>query len=139
MSSLQSTSACFTLPIADCQLPIYLAAEPLIKSAVGNWQSAIKSASPSDLEKTFEEIRATLLEMVNEERAVEKVPPLVMDELATQVATKHAIDMATAEYASHWGRDGSNPIAVIRLQADLTRRKRMFQRLTIRGPQNPRI
>ena len=65
--------------------------------------------SPSDLEKTFEEIRANLLEMVNEERAVEKVRPLVMDELATQVATKHAVDMATAEYASHWGRDGFKP------------------------------
>ena len=65
--------------------------------------------SPSDLEKTFAEIRANLLERVNEERAVEKVRPLVMDELATQVANKHAIDMATAEYASHWGRDGLKP------------------------------
>jgi uncharacterized protein YkwD len=67
------------------------------------------ATSPSDLEKTFAEIRANLLEMINEERAVAKVQPLVMDELATQVATKHAIDMATAEYASHWGRDGLKP------------------------------
>lgn len=65
--------------------------------------------SQSDLEKTFEEIRANLLEMVNEERAVEKVPLLAIDELATQVANKHAIDMATGEYASHWGRDGLKP------------------------------
>ena len=65
--------------------------------------------SHSDLEKTFAEIRTNLLEMVNEERAVEKVQPLAMDALATQVATKHAIDMATAEYASHWGRDGLKP------------------------------
>lgn len=67
------------------------------------------SASQSDLEKAFEEIRANLLEMINEERAVAKVPLLAMDELATRVATKHAIDMAAAEYASHWGRDGLKP------------------------------
>jgi len=68
-----------------------------------------RSASPDDLENTIKEIRANLLEMVNEERAVEKVPPVAIDELATQVATKHAMDMAAAEYASHWGRDGLKP------------------------------
>ena len=62
-----------------------------------------------DLENTFKEIRANLLEMINEERAVEKVPPLAMDELATQVATKHAVEMAADEYVSHWGRDGRKP------------------------------
>ena len=63
----------------------------------------------SDLEKVFEEIRANLLEMINEERAVAKVPPVAIDELATTVATQHAVDMAGAEYASHWGRDGLKP------------------------------
>ena len=62
-----------------------------------------------DFEKTFAEIRANLLEMVNEERAVEKVPPLAIDELATQVANKHAIEMAQNEFASHWGLDGFKP------------------------------
>jgi uncharacterized protein YkwD len=66
-------------------------------------------ASQVDLEKTFAEIRANLLEMINEERAVAKVLPLAMDELAAQVATKHAVDMATGEFASHWGRDGLKP------------------------------
>ena len=67
------------------------------------------ATSPSDLEKLFIEIRASLLDMVNEERAVEKVPLVTVDELATQVATKHAISMATGEFASHWGRDGLKP------------------------------
>ena len=62
-----------------------------------------------DVEKMFAEIRANLLEMVNEEREVAKVPPVAIDELATQVATKHAIDMATGQFASHWGRDGLKP------------------------------
>ena len=64
---------------------------------------------PSDLEKTFQELRANLLAMVNEEREVAKVPPVEIDELATRVATKHAVDMATVKYASHWGRDGLKP------------------------------
>src|ERR1700730_4187261 len=62
-----------------------------------------------DLVKTFDEIRANLLQLVNEERAVEKVPPLVVDELATRIASKHALDMATGNFASHWGRDGLKP------------------------------
>jgi uncharacterized protein YkwD len=64
------------------------------------------ATSPSDLEKVFAEIRANLLVMVNEERVVEKVPPLAPDDLATEVANKHAIDLATREFASHWGSDG---------------------------------
>ncbi len=47
--------------------------------------------------------------MVNEERAVAKVPELKIDELATRVATGHATEMATHEYASHWGLDGLKP------------------------------
>ena len=47
--------------------------------------------------------------MVNEERAVAKVPPVAMDELATRVATIHATEMALHEFASHWGRNGFKP------------------------------
>lgn len=68
-----------------------------------------RTASPDDLENTIKNLRANLLEMVNEERAVEKVPPVAIDELATQVATQHATDMAAAQYASHWDRDGLKP------------------------------
>ena len=62
----------------------------------------------SDFER-FAELRANLLEMVNEERAVAKVPLVQIDDLATQVATRHAVEMATHEFASHWGRDGLKP------------------------------
>ena len=69
----------------------------------------LSTSRVDDLEKTFAEIRANLLEMVNEERAVAKVPALATDELATQVATKHALEMAAGEFTSHWGRDGLKP------------------------------
>jgi uncharacterized protein YkwD len=62
----------------------------------------------TDFER-FAELRANLLEMVNEERAVAKVPAVAMDELATRVATSHAAEMATHQFASHWGRDGFKP------------------------------
>ena len=62
-----------------------------------------------DLENTIKDIRANLIEMINEERAVAKVPPVAIDELATEVATKHAVDMAEGEFASHWSRNGLKP------------------------------
>jgi uncharacterized protein YkwD len=69
-----------------------------------------RTFSPDDdLEKIIKDIRANLLEMINEERVVAKVPPVETDELAVEVATKHAVDMAVGEYASHWGRDGLKP------------------------------
>ena len=63
----------------------------------------------NDLQKKFDEIRKNLLQLINEEREVEKVPKLEIDELATTVATHHAEDMANGEFASHWGRDGLKP------------------------------
>jgi uncharacterized protein YkwD len=74
----------------------------LLDSALSSPQQTV------DLEK-FADLRANLLEMVNEERAVAKVQPLAMDPLATRVATHHATEMAMHEFASHWGRDGFKP------------------------------
>ena len=62
-----------------------------------------------DFEKTFKELRKNLLEMINEERDVEKVPLLELDDLATEVATKHAVDLVTNEFIGHWGSDGLKP------------------------------
>lgn len=66
-------------------------------------------SSPDDLENTIKEIRGNILEMINEERAVEKVPPVELDDLATEVATRHAWDLMKGEFTSHWGRDGLKP------------------------------
>lgn len=68
-----------------------------------------RTSPQNDLEATFKALRANVLDMINEERAVAKVPPVAIDELATQVATKHAVEMAADEFASHWGRDGLKP------------------------------
>ena len=68
-----------------------------------------KPCETTDVEKSFAEIRANLLQLINEERDVEKLPLLQTDELATKVATRHAEDMATGEFTSHWGRNGLKP------------------------------
>jgi uncharacterized protein YkwD len=63
-------------------------------------------SSPDDLEKTIKEVRVNILAMINEEREVEKAPPVALDDLATEVATKHAWDTIRGGFTSHWGRDG---------------------------------
>jgi uncharacterized protein YkwD len=65
--------------------------------------------SADDDDKKLEQLRANLLNLINEERSVEKVPPVELDELATRVATRHAEDMVKNEYVSHWDRDGLKP------------------------------
>jgi uncharacterized protein YkwD len=66
-------------------------------------------SSTEDLEKIIPEIRANVLAMINEEREVEKVAPVALDDLATQVATKHAWDTLKGGFTSHWGSDGLKP------------------------------
>ncbi len=54
-------------------------------------------------------IRDQLLQLVNNERAAVGAPPLALDDLASRVALEHAVDMATGDFLSHWGRDGRKP------------------------------
>lgn len=68
-----------------------------------------RNISPEDLETTFKEIRKNLLEMINEERDVEKVSLVEFDDLATEVANKHALDLVTNDFIGHWGSDGLKP------------------------------
>lgn len=63
-------------------------------------------SSPEDLEKTIKEVRINILSMINEEREVEKAQPVALDDLATEVATKHAWDTIKGGFTSHWGSDG---------------------------------
>ncbi len=66
-------------------------------------------SSQDDLERIIKEIRVNILGMINEEREVEKVAPVALDELATEVATKHAWDLVRGKFTGHWGSDGLKP------------------------------
>lgn len=63
--------------------------------------------SPDDAEITS--VRHRLLALVNEERAQAGVSALKLDGLASEVAQKHAIEMAQNNFLSHWGMDGRKP------------------------------
>lgn len=83
-----------------------------LKAACAGFGATLLDRIPSqddDLAGTIKDLRKNLLDMVNEEREVEKVPPVELDDLATEVATKHALDMVTNEFISHWGSDGLKP------------------------------
>jgi len=75
---------------------------PLCRTPLDQLQAA-------DLKAMFDELRGNLLQLINEERAVEKVPELKLDDLATRVATAHAEEMAKGEFVSHWGLTGLKP------------------------------
>lgn len=64
---------------------------------------------PDDIEKQIEMLSQNLLQLINEEREVEKAPLLKLDDFATRVAMAHARDMAIENFASHWGSDGLKP------------------------------
>jgi uncharacterized protein YkwD len=53
--------------------------------------------------------RERLLEMVNTERSKAGLNRLQLDDLACQVASEHALDMAKAVFLNHWGTDGLKP------------------------------
>ena len=57
-------------------------------------------------ERTFAE---EVLLLVNDERALEGLPPLVWDESIADVAFDHAQDMASEMYFEHRSLDGSTP------------------------------
>lgn len=60
-------------------------------------------------EANLAEYRGQLLELVNIERGLAGVPPVVLDEFACQVESRHALEMANGQLVSHWGSDGLKP------------------------------
>ena len=53
--------------------------------------------------------REQLLRMVNKERATAGLGELELDDLACQVASRHAAEMVKLNFLSHWGADGRKP------------------------------
>ncbi|PZO45844.1 MAG: hypothetical protein DCF17_00375 [Shackletoniella antarctica] len=55
------------------------------------------------------ELRALALEVVNRDRQVNGLPPLVEDPLLSQVAQRHAEDMLARQFYDHVNPDGQDP------------------------------
>jgi uncharacterized protein YkwD len=58
---------------------------------------------------SLEQARRYVLALVNHDRAEYGLAPVLLDEVATRAAQRHAEDMAHAGYTAHWGTDGSVP------------------------------
>ena len=68
------------------------------------------SAAASQQEITCpSEVELEIVELLNQERADENLPPLVIDMRLMQAARIHNNDMATNDFVSHTGSDGSSP------------------------------
>jgi uncharacterized protein YkwD len=52
-----------------------------------------------------------MLRIINADREAHGLGPLLVDGRTAQVALGHSVDMATSQYLSHSGRDGSSPFA----------------------------
>lgn len=77
--------------------------------ALGLSAAARKSYARSVDDGEITSLRHQLLALVNEERAQAGVSALKLDRLASEVAQKHAIEMAQNNFLSHWGVDGRKP------------------------------
>ncbi len=85
----------------------FLVALPMMGCSV--IRTSTLATRPQLTDKIRDEIKGKLLELVNAERFLAGVNELEFDDLACSVASAHAIDMATGNFVSHWGRDGRKP------------------------------
>ncbi|MFN4270032.1 MAG: CAP domain-containing protein [Thermosynechococcus sp.] len=60
--------------------------------------------------RSLAEIRAFALQLVNRDRQLNGLPPLVADELLTEAAQRHAEDMLQRQYFSHTNPEGRSPM-----------------------------
>lgn len=55
------------------------------------------------------EARLYMVDVINRDRAVRGLKPVVLDTIATDAGQRHAEEMARARYLAHWNREGKLP------------------------------
>ena len=86
------------------------AVTPLLAFGLKTTKAAQHFAGPGPSAGINEaELRGQLLELINIERGLAGAPEVTLDELACDVASRHALDMITGKFLSHWGSDGLKP------------------------------
>ncbi|WP_165244247.1 CAP domain-containing protein [Paludisphaera soli] len=82
---------------------------------VALWIGAVAASAPSPAEQpAAPDLRQTLLDAHNQERAAEKLPPLTLDDQLDEAARLHAQDMVDHDKMTHEGADGSTPSERVR-------------------------
>ena len=88
---------------------VFIKQTTLSMLALGLGAAGRKSLARPVEDSEIEALRNRLLGLVNKERAQAGVGALKLDGLASEVAQKHAIEMAENNFLSHWGLDGRKP------------------------------
>ena len=109
----QSTSAVKSKEAFIDRRSFLKAAAPCFAFAVESSGSIVKSQTPLERGQFGESdlgwVRDQLLQQVNAERSAAGLSQLQLDDLASNVANVHALDMAQGDFLSHWGSDGRKP------------------------------
>lgn len=87
--------------------PCLSAVLTLLPFALGATSIAVMKQADEPL--SLEQARAYMIELINRDRASLRLTPLKMDPTATLAGQKHAEEMATQTYLSHWNRQGKLP------------------------------
>ncbi|BAC08963.1 CAP domain-containing protein [Thermosynechococcus vestitus] len=61
-------------------------------------------------QRSLGEVRAFALQLVNRDRQLNGLPPLVADEVLSEAAQRHAEDMLKRQYFSHINLEGQSPM-----------------------------
>ena len=86
------------------------AAAPCLAIGLHRFFTAEGLAAPGrSIQISFADSRAQLLELINIERGLAGVPTVELDELGCEVESRHALDMVTGSFLSHWSSDGLKP------------------------------
>jgi len=65
--------------------------------------------SPTPSPTPASDYETQVVQLINQERAAQGLPPLNIDSRLVQAARRHSQDMATNNFFSHYGSDGSSP------------------------------
>ncbi len=82
------------------------AAAPLVLGLRAGVRAQIPIERGRFTEENVPLVREQLLKQVNTERLSAGLSQLQLDDLASRVASEHALDMAKGRFLSHWGSDG---------------------------------
>lgn len=77
-----------------------------VKEAVEQQKPGFYANASTDIRQGFEEL---MIELMNESRVAEGLPPFKYDKGLTEQARMHSQDMVDHQYFSHTGSDGSSP------------------------------
>lgn len=83
--------------------------ERAAEQAQENINSATENQPFYQAQISYDELKIFVLQMINDRRQLQGLPPLAVDEVAAEVAQTHAVELAKRNSISHFDAAGENP------------------------------